>query len=239
MKDLNCCALNATTITMGSVHQGATNARKLAIWPVIVGVLLLMLTLRGLSLALSVEFRGMTRETARRTNPNSNVVRGTFLLKNRYALILFDTSADRSFVSTTFSSLLNIIPTTLHHGYDIELADGKIIMVNTIIRGCTLNFLNHPFNIDLMPVELGSFNVIIGMDWLTKLHVVIVCDENIVRIPVGNEILIVRGNRSNNGHESRLNIISCTKTQKYLLKGCHVFLAHITAKKAEDKSGEK
>ncbi|GKB08179.1 putative reverse transcriptase domain-containing protein [Tanacetum coccineum] len=40
-------------------------------------------------------------------------------------------------------------------------------------------------------------------------------------------------------NESRLNIISCTKTQKYLLKGFHVFLAHITTKKAEDKSGEK
>ncbi|GJT32202.1 hypothetical protein Tco_0922621 [Tanacetum coccineum] len=90
-----------------------------------------------------------------------------------------------------------------------------------------------------MPVELGSFDVIIGMDWLTKYHAVIVCDEKIVRIPFGNEILIVRGNGSNNGHESRLNIISCTKTQKYLLKGCHVFLAHITAKKAEDKSEEK
>ncbi|GJV76036.1 putative reverse transcriptase domain-containing protein [Tanacetum coccineum] len=142
------------------------------------------------------------------TNPNSNVITGTFLLNNRYALILFDTGTDMSFVSTTFSSLLNIIPTTLDQGYDVELADGKIIRVNTIIRGCTLNFLNHPFNINLIPVELSTFDVIIGMD-------------------------------CNNGHESRLNIISCTKTQKYLLKGCHVFLAHITVKKDEDKSEEK
>ncbi|GJQ91265.1 putative reverse transcriptase domain-containing protein [Tanacetum coccineum] len=96
------------------------------------------------------------------TNPNSNFVMGTFLLINRYALILFDTGSDRSFISTTFSSLLNIIPTTLDHGYDVELADNKIIGVNTIIRGCTLNFLNHPFNINLLPVELGSLDVIIG-----------------------------------------------------------------------------
>ncbi|GJZ09271.1 putative reverse transcriptase domain-containing protein [Tanacetum coccineum] len=98
------------------------------------------------------------------TNPNSNVVTGTFLLNNRYASILFDTGADRSFISTAFSSLIDIIPTTLDHGYDVELADGRIIWVNTLIRGCTLNFLNHPFNIDLMPVEMGSFDVIIGMD---------------------------------------------------------------------------
>ncbi|GJS85051.1 putative reverse transcriptase domain-containing protein [Tanacetum coccineum] len=113
------------------------------------------------------------------TNPNSNVVTGTFLLNNRYALILFDTSADRSFMSIAFSSLIDIIPTTLDHGYDVELADDKIIWVNTLIRGCTLNF-NHPFNIDLMPVEIGSFDVIIGLDWLSKYHDVIVCDEKIV-----------------------------------------------------------
>ncbi|GJZ11608.1 putative reverse transcriptase domain-containing protein [Tanacetum coccineum] len=60
-----------------------------------------------------------------------------------------------------------------------ELANGKIIGVNTIIRGCTLNFMNHPFNIDLMSVLLGSFDVIIGMDWLTKYHGVIIYDEKI------------------------------------------------------------
>ncbi|GJW60942.1 putative reverse transcriptase domain-containing protein [Tanacetum coccineum] len=117
------------------------------------------------------------------TNPDSNVVTGTFLLNNRYAFILFDTGADRSFVSTAFSSLIDITPTTLDYYYDVELANGKIIGINTIIRGCTLNLLNHPFNIDLMPVELGSFDVIIGMDWLAKYHAVIVCDEKLVRIP--------------------------------------------------------
>ncbi|GJV16979.1 putative reverse transcriptase domain-containing protein [Tanacetum coccineum] len=173
------------------------------------------------------------------TNPNSNVVTGTFLLNNHYALIIFDTGDDKSFLSTAFSSLIDIIPTTLDHGYDVELADGRIIWVNTLIRGCTLNFLNHPFNIDLMPVEMGSFDVIIGMDWLSQYHVVIVYDEKLVRVPFGSEILTFHGDGSNNGHESRLNIISCTKTQKYLLKGCPIFLAHVTTKKAEDKSKEK
>nr|GEU31499.1 putative reverse transcriptase domain-containing protein [Tanacetum cinerariifolium] len=173
------------------------------------------------------------------TNLNSNVVTGTFLLNNRYASIIFDTGADRSFVSTALSSLIDIIPTTLDHGYDVELADDKIICINTLIRGCTLNFLIHPLNIDLMPVETGSFDVIIGMNWLSKYHAVIICDEKIVHIPFRNEILIVHGHGSNNRHESRLNIISCTKTQKYLLKGCQVFLEHITTKKAEDKLEEK
>ncbi|GJS53931.1 putative reverse transcriptase domain-containing protein [Tanacetum coccineum] len=90
-------------------------------------------------------------------NPDANVVTGTFLLNNHYASILFDTGADRSFISTAFSSLINIAPTLLENFYD-----RKLVGIDTIIRGCTLNFLNHPFNIDLMPVELGSFDVIIG-----------------------------------------------------------------------------
>nr|GEW61809.1 hypothetical protein [Tanacetum cinerariifolium] len=125
------------------------------------------------------------------TNPDSDFVTSTFLLNNHYASILFDTSADRSFVSTAFSSLIDITPTTLVHYYDVELSDGKIIGINTIIWGCTLNFLNHPFNIDLMPVELGSFDVIIGKHWLSKYHTVIVCAEKIVRIPWVNETLVV------------------------------------------------
>ncbi|GJX01522.1 putative reverse transcriptase domain-containing protein [Tanacetum coccineum] len=91
----------------------------------------------------------------------------------------------------------------------------------------------------LNAVELGSFDVIICMDWLTKYQAVIVCAVEIVRIPWGNETLIICGNGSNLGNETRLNIISCTKTQKYMLKGCHVFLAHVTTKETEDKSKEK
>ncbi|GJQ99766.1 putative reverse transcriptase domain-containing protein [Tanacetum coccineum] len=125
-------------------------------------------------------------------NLDSNVVTGTFLLNNHYASILFDTGADSSFISFAFSLLIDIAHTPLENSYDVELADGKIVGVDTIMRGCTLNFLNHPFKIDLMPVELGSFDVIINMDWLRRCHAVIVCDEKLVRIPYGNETLIFR-----------------------------------------------
>ncbi|GJY97728.1 putative reverse transcriptase domain-containing protein, partial [Tanacetum coccineum] len=145
------------------------------------------------------------------TNPYSNVITGTFLLNNRYASILFDTGTDRSFVSTAFSSQIDITSTTLDYYYDVELADRRII----------------------------GFDVIIGMDWLAKYQAVIVCAEKIVRIPWGNETLIAHGNGSDRGNETRLNIISCTKTQKYMIKGCHIVLAHVTTKKTEDKSEGK
>nr|GEU43798.1 putative reverse transcriptase domain-containing protein [Tanacetum cinerariifolium] len=123
-------------------------------------------------------------------NPD-NVVAGTFLLKNHYAYILFDTGADRSFVSTTFSSQIDIAPIALDHHYNVEIADGRIIGLNTIMRDCTLNFLNHPFNIDLLPVELGSFDVIIGMDSLSRYNAIITCAEKLVRIPFGKGILTI------------------------------------------------
>ncbi|GJW64303.1 putative reverse transcriptase domain-containing protein [Tanacetum coccineum] len=172
-------------------------------------------------------------------NPGSNTVTGTFLLNDHHAYMLFDSGADRSFVSNTFSALLDITPYALDVSYAIELADGRTSETNTVLMGCTLGLLGHPFNIDLMPIELGSFDVIIGMDWLAKNHAVIVCDEKIVRIPYGNEILIVQGDKGAKEKKSKLSIISCEKAQKYIEKGCQLFLAQVTVKENKDKSEEK
>nr|GEY36433.1 reverse transcriptase domain-containing protein [Tanacetum cinerariifolium] len=163
-----------------NIHRNVMSARPktlddLSSWPTtwwIRNYALSAITITLDSVHLSVE-----NARGRDASPNSNVIVGMFLLNNRYATILFDTGADRSIVSTTFSALVNITPTTLENYYDVELADGKIIGVNTIICGCALNFMNHPFNIDLMLVPLGSFDIIIGMNWLTKYHGMIICDE--------------------------------------------------------------
>ncbi|GKE03586.1 putative reverse transcriptase domain-containing protein, partial [Tanacetum coccineum] len=136
-----------------------------------------------------------------------------------------------------WSALLDITPSTLDTSYAVELADGRISKINVVLRGCTLGLLGHLFDIYLMPVELSSFDTIICMDWLAKYHALIVCEEKVVRIPYGDEVLIIRGD--NNGNGSKMNIISCTKTQKYIQKACQVYLAQVTSKKAEDKSEEK
>ncbi|GJT05293.1 putative reverse transcriptase domain-containing protein [Tanacetum coccineum] len=124
-------------------------------------------------------------------DPDSNVVTSTFLLNKCYASMLFDSGADRSFTSSTFSALLNVAPSTLDTSYAVELVDERISEMNIILRGCTLGLLGHPFDIDLMSVELGSFDVIIGMDWMVKNHAVIVCDEKVICIPYGDEVLII------------------------------------------------
>ncbi|GKA30440.1 putative reverse transcriptase domain-containing protein [Tanacetum coccineum] len=172
-------------------------------------------------------------------NPGSNTITGTFLLNDHHAYMLFDSGADRSFVSNTFSTLLDIIPYALDVSYAVELADGRTSETNTVLRGCTLGLLGHLFNIDLMPIDLGSFDVIIGIDWLAKNHAVIDIDEKIVHIPYGNEILIVQGDKSDKEKKSTLSIISCEKAQKYMEKGCQLFLAQVTVKENKDKSKEK
>ncbi|GJV00263.1 putative reverse transcriptase domain-containing protein [Tanacetum coccineum] len=87
-----------------------------------------------------------------------------------------------------------------------------------------------------MPIELGSFDAIISVDWLVKYQAIIMCTEKIVRIPWGNETLIVHSDGSNRGNEARLHIISYTKTQEYMLKGCPIYLANVTTKETEDKA---
>nr|GEZ05431.1 putative reverse transcriptase domain-containing protein [Tanacetum cinerariifolium] len=77
--------------------------------------------------------------------------------------------------------------------YDIEMADGNLVCTNTVIQGCILILLNQPFEIDLMPIKLGSFNVVIGMNLLSKYHARIICDEKVVHIPIDGETLIIRG----------------------------------------------
>ncbi|XP_076936522.1 uncharacterized protein LOC143603666 [Bidens hawaiensis] len=115
-----------------------------------------------------------------------NTITGMFLVNNHYAYILFDIGADMSFVSNDFKSFLNIRASKLNQRYTIELANGKLIETNEIIKGCTLTLEGHSFDIDLLPVELRSFGIVVGMDLLSKNHKEILCFEKIVRIPLEN-----------------------------------------------------
>ncbi|GKD27924.1 putative reverse transcriptase domain-containing protein [Tanacetum coccineum] len=82
-----------------------------------------------------------------------------------------------------------------------------------------------------MPIELGTFDVIIGTDWLVKRDAVIVCGEKVVCIPYGNKMLTVESDKG----MSRLKVISCIKARKYVERGCHLLLTHVTEKKSKEK----
>ncbi|GKA04605.1 putative reverse transcriptase domain-containing protein [Tanacetum coccineum] len=163
--------------------------------------------------------RNQQNEGARRRayvvveNPqqNPNVVTGTFLFNDHYACILFDFGAEKSFVSSAFTPFIDIAPTALNTSYEVELADGKVVSTNTVLRGCTLVLLNHVFKINLLPTRLGSFDVITRIDWLAYHRAIIDCYEKIVRIPLPNgEILNVQGERP----EKDLGSLACIKADE-------------------------
>ncbi|GJR35960.1 putative reverse transcriptase domain-containing protein [Tanacetum coccineum] len=136
-----------------------------------------------------------------------NVVTGTFSLNNHFASVLFDSGADFSFISTEFASMLNVKPRIVNPGYVIEIADGKRVEVNRVICDCKLELGNSLFTIDLIPLGHGSFDVIVGMDWLSRNKAVIVCHEKMVEIPLeGGEALRVHGERALGLDKTLMNV---------------------------------
>ncbi|GJT94371.1 putative reverse transcriptase domain-containing protein [Tanacetum coccineum] len=124
------------------------------------------------------------------------VVTGTFSLNNQFATVLFDSGADFSFISTKFVPLLNVEPYIVNPSYAIEIDNGKSVEVGRVIRDYKLELGNSLFTIDLIPLGHGSFDVIVGMDWLSKNKAVIVCHEKVVEIPLKEDgILRVHGER--------------------------------------------
>ncbi|GJS14886.1 putative reverse transcriptase domain-containing protein [Tanacetum coccineum] len=122
---------------------------------------------------------------------------------------------DKIFVSTTFTTLIDISPFALDTSYEVQLADEKVVSTNTVLCSCTLNLLNHLFRIDLLTTELGSFDVIIGMDWLSNHRAVIICYKKIIRIPLPNdERLEVHGEQP----EKNQKRLSCMKADKKKLE---------------------
>ncbi|GJV78228.1 putative reverse transcriptase domain-containing protein [Tanacetum coccineum] len=121
---------------------------------------------------------------------------GTFTLNNHYATTLFDSGADYSFVSTTFIPLLGIEPSDLGFNYEIEIARGQLVEIDKVTKGCKLEIEGHMFDINVIPFGSGSFDIIIGMDWLSDHKAEIICHEKVVRIPLlDGKVLRVLGEK--------------------------------------------
>ncbi|KAJ0491703.1 putative nucleotidyltransferase, Ribonuclease H [Helianthus annuus] len=166
---------------------------------------------------------------------DGNVVTGTFPVNNRIASVLFDSGADWSYVSLEFSQRLGITPTPLEVKQVVELADGKTIEASNVLFGFKLDLVGQVFDIDLLPVTLGSFDIVVGMDWLSKHQAEILCKEKIVRIPLPDgETLLVQGHRSG----TMVGIISAMHAQKYLQKGYPAMLALVTNAQSEERKLE-
>ncbi|GKA19487.1 putative reverse transcriptase domain-containing protein [Tanacetum coccineum] len=135
---------------------------------------------------------------AEKARHDPNIMTGTFTLNKHFSTTLFDSGADYSFVSTTFIPLLGLEPSDLGFKYEIEIASGQLVEIDKVIKGCKLEIEGHIFNIDLIPFGHRSFDVIIGMDWLSNFKAEIICHEKVVRIPLRDgKVLRVVGERPN------------------------------------------
>ncbi|KAI3776587.1 hypothetical protein L1987_46373 [Smallanthus sonchifolius] len=164
---------------------------------------------------------------------NNDVVNGTFLVNCQYASILFDTGADKSFVSLNFEPLFAKTRSKLEKTFTVEVANGDSLTIDSIIHECSLELNDHTFPINLVPMPLGSFDIIIGMDWLSNHHAEVICFEKCIQIPLpSGETLRVFGEKPCKG----LKLMSCTTAQKYLRKKYVAFLAHIVQKDVKEKN---
>ncbi|GJY02551.1 putative reverse transcriptase domain-containing protein [Tanacetum coccineum] len=119
-----------------------------------------------------------------------------FTLNDHFVTTLFDSGADYSFVSTTFIPLLGIEPSDLGFSYEIEIASRQLVEIDKVIRGCKLEIEGHAFDINLIPFGSGSFDVIIGIDWLSDHKAEIICLKKVVRIPLlDGKVLRVLGDK--------------------------------------------
>nr|XP_043633162.1 uncharacterized protein LOC122604339 [Erigeron canadensis] len=138
-----------------------------------------------------------------------NVVAGTFLLNGHYATVLFDSGADYSFVSTSFVPLLSAKPSPMYMYFDVKMVNDVLVRLDQIIRSCTLVLKYRPFLIDLVPFEMGSIDVIVGMDWMSLVNASILCSAKIVRIPLpSGKVLEVHGEKSESYEKHVMSVVS-------------------------------
>ena len=169
----------------------------------------------------------MTKQDADASN---DVVTGTISMFSRDVRVLFDSGATHSFISMTFACYASKNTEPLGYYLSIATPMGDSMMMNQVYKSCLISLGNRDFLVDLLPIEMHDFDVILGMNWLSTYHASIECfsKEIVFKIP-GKKEFRFQGRRSSIG-----GLISALKARKMLAKGCEAFLACVMA----DRNGE-
>ncbi|KAD5317689.1 hypothetical protein E3N88_17635 [Mikania micrantha] len=161
--------------------------------------------------------------TAEEAKVTSDVVTGTFHINSLPAYIIFDSGASRSFISVKFVNHDSFVLAKLPFPLEVEIADSKNFLVYDIYHRCKLTIDGEDYEVDLIPMILGEFDVVIGMDWLSKYGANIVCNCKVIQLtsPGGHEVCI-QG-------EKRGGTILCSlaKAMNYMNHGGQSFLAYV------------
>ncbi|KAJ0577600.1 putative nucleotidyltransferase, Ribonuclease H [Helianthus annuus] len=172
------------------------------------------------------------RLDAKEAVKDDNVLTGTFLVNNIFARVLFDSGADKSFVDQKFCQLLNMPIKTLDVKYEVELADGTIETVSTVLEGCEMSIRNHSFPLSLLPFKLAGFDIVLGMDWLSRNQAQIICGKRqiVLKTPSG-ESLTIRGDT----HFGLPEDVSMLKASRCLNRGCAIYMAQVIIEEPKPK----
>ncbi|KAI3758604.1 hypothetical protein L6452_06171 [Arctium lappa] len=169
----------------------------------------------------------MTTEEAK---VSADVVSGTFLINSVPARVLFDTGASFSFISELFRQKIVMPTTSLEDALVVEIADGSQVLIRNVLTKCTLGIEGIEFSIDLLPMLIGGFDVVVGMDLLANNHAEIMCSKKLIRLPNPcGEVVIIYGEK----RKGDVAIITMAKARKCLVKGCSSFLAYVIDTKLE------
>ncbi|GJV81524.1 reverse transcriptase domain-containing protein [Tanacetum coccineum] len=164
-----------------------------------------------------------------------DVVTCTILVNSILARVLFDSGASVSFVSHEFSKNLSAPPNKLPLPLEVEIADSKIIIVSNVYRDVEIEIDDSNFKIDLIPIVLGVFDIVISMDWLDKYDANMLCSQKLIRVvnPQG-QVIIIYGDR----RKGDFKLCSMMKAWRYLSRGCYAFIAYVIDTNFEKKSME-
>ena len=165
--------------------------------------------------------------TAEKAKEEEGVITGTILVNSRYAKVLFDTGASLSFVAQHFSQYLDKPSIVMHPKIEVEIANGSKNVLDQIFLGCTIELGNKKVPIDLVPIPLGEFDVVIGMDWLAKHEATLSCNSKMLTFtaPDGEKIMFY-GERVS----APSKFLNSIQAKRCLRKGCTAYLAHVIDK---------
>ncbi|GJX64327.1 putative reverse transcriptase domain-containing protein [Tanacetum coccineum] len=118
---------------------------------------------------------------------------------------------------------------------EVGIAGKEIVVVSKVYRDVEIEIDDSVFKIDLIPIALGVFDIVIGIDWLDRYNANILCSQKLVRVvnPQGQEIIIYGDKR-----KGEFKLCSMMKARKYLSHGCQAFMAHVIDTSYEKKSAK-
>ncbi|GJS65290.1 putative reverse transcriptase domain-containing protein [Tanacetum coccineum] len=126
-------------------------------------------------------------------------------------------------------------PNKLSFPLEVEIVDSKVILMNNVYNDVKIEIDDSIFKIDLIPIVLGVFDIVISMDWLDKYNANILCSQKLVQLvnPQGREIIIYGDKRKGD-----FKLCSVMKARKYLSHGCYAFIAHVIDTSIEKKNAK-